>query len=160
VAPNPYASFLGDRNPREVIESTAGQLKALLDGLGPAGAERAPAPGKWNARQIVTHLADCEIVFAFRLRQALAEDHHVIQPFDQDRWAAMYDAFDAASALAVFTAVRGWNVRLIGAVPAALLDKRLAHPERGEMTFQTVIETMAGHDRNHLGQIERIGAQG
>ena len=38
----------------------------------------------------------------------------MIQPFDQDRWAATYDAFDAASALAVFTAVRSWNVRLIG----------------------------------------------
>jgi hypothetical protein len=159
MAANPYASFLGDRNPREVIEATPGALKTLLDGLGTAGAERAPNPGKWNARQILTHLADCEIAFAFRLRQALAEDHHIIQPFDQDRWAAMYDAYDASSALAVFSAVRGWNVRLIAAVPSAMWDKKLAHPERGEMTFRTVIETMAGHDLNHLGQIKTMAGQ-
>ena len=156
MAVNPYASFMGDRQPREVIEVTASHLQTLLAGLGPDGAERAPAPGKWNARQILCHLADCEIVFAFRLRQTLAEDYHVIQPFDQDRWAAMYDAFDAGSALAVFTVVRGWNIRLLKATPPVVLDKKLAHPERGEMTFRTVIETMAGHDLNHLGQIERI----
>jgi hypothetical protein len=27
----------------------------------------------------------------------------------------------------------------------------MTHPERGTMTFQTVVETMAGHDLNHLG---------
>jgi uncharacterized damage-inducible protein DinB len=158
MATNPYASFLGDREPRQVIDATAGRLKALLEGLGAEGAERAPAPGKWSARQILCHLADCEIVFAFRLRQALAQDYHVIQPFDQDRWASMYDAFDTASALAVFAAVRSWNVRLIAAMPPASLDKKLTHPERGEMTVQVVVETMAGHDLNHLAQIEGIAS--
>jgi uncharacterized damage-inducible protein DinB len=156
MAANPYARFLGDRQPREVIGATAGRLRALLEALGEQGAERKPAPGKWSARQILCHLADCEIVFAFRLRQGLAEDDDVIQPFDQDRWAATYDAFDAASALAVFTAVRSWNVRLIAAMPPAHLAKILTHPERGEMTVGVVVETMAGHDLNHLAQIEAI----
>jgi uncharacterized damage-inducible protein DinB len=156
MATNPYAAFLGDRQPSEVMDATAGRLQMLLARLGPDRAERAPAPGKWSARQILCHLADCEIVFAFRLRQALAEDCHVIQPFDQDRWAAQYGAFDAGSALAVFTAVRSWNVRLIAALPAASMDKKLTHPERGDMTFRVVLETIAGHDLNHLGQIEGI----
>ena len=155
---NPYAPFLGGREPREVIEATAGRLKVLLEALGAERVELAPAPGKWSARQILCHLADCEIVFAFRLRQALSQDDHVIQPFDQDRWAAMYDSFDVASALAVFAAVRSWNVRLIAAIPPASLGKKLSPPERGEMTLQVVVETMAGHDLNHLAQIERIAA--
>jgi hypothetical protein len=159
MAANPYASFLGDRQPRPVVEATAGRLKSLLESLGADGAERALSPGKWSARQILCHLADCELVFAFRLRQALAEEDHVIQPFDQDRWAALYSAFDAASALAVFTAVRSWNVRLLEALPAAALGRKLTHPERGEMTVQVVIETMAGHDLNHLAQIEGIASQ-
>jgi hypothetical protein len=49
-------------------------------------------------------------------------------------------------------------VRLSESVPASAWSKRLSHPERGEMTFQTVVETMAGHDLNHLGQIQRIVA--
>ena len=160
MATNPYASFLGDGNPRQVIEATEGRLRALLKGLGAEGADRAPAPGKWSAREVLCHLADCEIVFAFRLRQALAEDDHVIQPFDQDRWAARYDTFDVASALAVFGALRDWNIRLIDGMPPASLERKLSHPERGEMTVQVVVETMAGHDLNHLEQIERIAALG
>jgi hypothetical protein len=156
MATNPYAKFLLDRQPREVITATAGRLQTLLAGIGPERAERAPSPGKWNARQILCHLADCEIVFAFRLRQALAQDYHVIQPFDQDRWAERYDSRDAVTALAVFTSVRSWNVHLIDTMSPADLGKKLTHPERGEMTVKVVVETMAGHDLNHLAQIEAI----
>jgi hypothetical protein len=153
---NPYARFLGDRSPWEVIDETAGRLKTLVDDLGMQGVEQVPVPGKWSARQIVCHLADCEIVFAFRLRQAMAQDHHVIQPFDQDRWAMLYDPCDADTALAVFTEVRRWNVRIISCMSPADMEKKLTHPERGEMTVQVVVETMAGHDLNHLAQIEAI----
>jgi uncharacterized damage-inducible protein DinB len=153
---NPYASYLGDRDPLPVIVATPQHLAAQLDRLGPAGVERPRAPGKWSARQILCHLADTELVFAFRLRQALAEDHHVIQPMDQDKWAANYDAFGARAALEVFTAVRKWNLALIEVVPPAVMSKPVTHPERGQMTFRVLIETMAGHDLNHLKQIESI----
>src|SRR5215831_14825251 len=65
---NPYASFLGDRDPLEVIEQTPGTLAGLAVQLVPASMEWRPAPGKWNAREILCHLADSEIVFGFRFR--------------------------------------------------------------------------------------------
>ncbi len=153
---NPYASFLGSRNPHEVIAATPGRLRELLDSIGDARAGQSPAPRKWSVREILCHLADCEIVFAFRFRQTLAEPHHVIQPFDQDVWAKNYAAYDAESALAVFTAVRGFNEKLIASLPPEAFSKPVSHPERGTMTFQTVVETMGAHDLNHLGQIEKI----
>jgi len=156
---NPYASFLGNANPNDVIAATSARLRSLLDTLGAEGADRPPAPGKWSAREILCHLADCELVFAFRLRQALAEDHHVIQPFDQDRWATHYGAFTAEAAINLFCSLRQWNLALFQSLPAEAFSRRLTHPERGEMTFQVVIETMAGHDLNHLGQIERIASK-
>jgi uncharacterized damage-inducible protein DinB len=155
---NPYASFLGDRKPLPVIADTPERLRTLLEALGDEGLERGLAPGKWSARQILCHLADCEIAFAFRLRQTLAEDHYVIQPFDQDGWSRNYSAYDGREAWVAFAALRKWNLRLIESLPPAALSKRLTHPERGEMTFQTVVETMAGHDLNHLSQLERIAA--
>jgi hypothetical protein len=156
---NPYAAYLGNRDSMEAIAETPSRLRALLDTLGAEGAQRSPAPGKWNAREILCHLADCEVVFAFRLRQALAEPYHVIQPFDQGRWAEQYTAYDAESALAVFTNVRQWNLALVRSLPPEAFDKKLTHPERGEMTFRVVIETMGGHDLNHVGQIERIASR-
>jgi hypothetical protein len=153
---NPYASFVGEQAPRQVIAATGSKLESLAQALGPAGVERSPAPGKWSPREILCHLADCEVVFAFRLRQAAAEPHHVIQPFDQDKWASSYAAFDAAAALQVFRTVRQWNLKLIDSLPAEVFSKPLTHPERGQMTFQVLVETMAGHDLNHVQQIEAI----
>lgn len=153
---NPYAKFLGDRDPIETISGTAARLGDIAQTLGADGLERRPAPGKWNGREILCHLADCEIVFAFRLRQALAQDRHVIQPFDQERWAANYSLLSAQAALSVFASVRAWNIDFIRGVPADAWEKMLNHPERGDMKFRTVVETMGGHDLNHLQQLEAI----
>jgi hypothetical protein len=156
---NPYAAHLGTRDAHEVISATPGRLSALLETLGPKGLERGLAPGKWPARAILCHLADSEVAFAFRLRQALAEAHHVIQPFDQEAWAAPYLTLAAEAAVETFGALRRWNLALLQTVSREDYSRMLVHPERGEMTFQVVVETMAGHDLNHLAQLETIASR-
>lgn len=157
-AVNPYAAQLGERSAREVIAETPQMLHSLLQALSPDALESSYAPGKWTARMIFCHLADCEIAFSFRLRQALAEEHHVIQPFDQEAWARVYDSYSQHAQLAVhvFHALRSWNLALLDNLSAALWAKPVRHPERGEMTFRTIVETMAGHDLNHRRQLEAI----
>ena len=156
---NPYASFLENRDPIAAIASTSSELARIVNSLPTDRVTAAPAPGKWSARDILAHLVDTEIVFAYRLRQTLAADHHVIQPFDQDVWSKRYGLSDAASALAVFTAVRSWNVTLIRSLSAADVARPVTHPERGTMTVQTIIETMAGHDLNHIRQLTALAEQ-
>jgi uncharacterized damage-inducible protein DinB len=159
MAVNPYATQLADRDARQVVSETPEKLERLVQHLGPDGLQRASAPGKWTMREVLCHLADTEIAFAFRLRQALAEPHHTIQPFDQDAWARNYAELDARAALETFSALRRWNVALIAGLPPQAYSKPLTHPERGTMTFRTLVETMAGHDLNHLRQIETLAAQ-
>jgi DinB superfamily len=156
---NPYASYVGNRDPFEVIAGTAQELRNLIESIGPQRVEQAPAPGKWSPREIVCHLADCEIAFGFRLRQALAEDHHVIQPFDQELWARSYAAYTTAEALTAFSALRQWDVRLVRSLTPQQLAKQVTHPERGTMTVKTIVDTMAGHDINHLRQLEAVAAR-
>jgi hypothetical protein len=153
---NPYAAHLGAEDPVVVIGKTPARLTELLNGLGADYVNQAPAPGKWSPREVVAHLADCEAVFGFRIRQTLAEDGPVIQPFDQDRWAARNGVYSAAAALAAFNALRAWNVTLIGSLNEADMARKVTHPERGTMTLQTIIETMAGHDLNHLKQLDAM----
>ena len=104
----------------------------------------------------ISPTANC--VFGFRLRQTLAEDNPTIQPFDQDKWATKYNAIEPAEALAGFSAFRKWNLLLLEAALPAAAKRPVTHPERGAMTFQTIVETMAGHDLNHLGQLKKIAA--
>lgn len=153
---NPYDKFLDGRPLEVILGATPGEIGSLLKLIGTEKSTKAPVPGKWSAAEIVSHLADCEIVFAFRLRQTLAEDGHVVQPFDQDKWAATYTGIAAAEALATFSAMRQWNLSLIRKSLPAAAGRTVTHPERGTMTFQTIVETMAGHDLNHLGQLQRI----
>ena len=153
---NPYASFLGDKEALEVITGTPTRLEALANLLGPERIDVSPAPGKWSAREIICHLADVEVVFAFRLRQTLSEDHHIIQPMDQEKWARNYAAYDTHAALAVLSSVRNWNLALIHHAGKAAWSKPNTHPERGEGSFGEIVETMAGHDLNHIQQVEAI----
>jgi len=155
---NPYAKFLDERDPLPVITSTADRLRVLTEPLSPAQADAEPAPGKWSVREIIAHLADCELVFSFRFRQTLSEEHPIIQPFNQENWATRYAAYDLASALALFTAARNWNLKFLTTVDEADRHRPTTHPERGTMTLWTIVETMAGHDINHLQQLERITA--
>ena len=159
MALNPYSTALGGADPLTVLARTPMQLASLVSTLGPQGLEASLEPGKWDVRQIICHLADCEIAFAFRYRQTLAEPHHIIQPFDQDAWSTPYPAMDAHQALAVFTAVRNWNLALLEMAPEVAWTKPVTHPERGAMTLRNILETAAGHDRNHLAQIEAIAAR-
>ncbi len=125
------------------------------------GAEKtavAPAPCKWSPAEIVCHRADCELAFGFRPRQTLAEENHVIQPFNQEKWALNYTEISAAQALEAFSALRRWNLRLIGtALPHAAL-KAVTNPKRSAMAVATIVETMAGHDLNRLGQLRSLAA--
>ncbi len=156
---NPYEKFLDGRPLELILATTPKELTVALESIGAEKSSVQPAPGKWSAAEIISHLADCELVFAFRLRQTLAEDHPIIQPFDQDKWAATYGGISAGQALSVFTALRQWNITLLRKALPAAAARPVSHPERGKMTFQTIVETMAGHDLNHLGQLERIAAQ-
>jgi len=156
---NPYAKFLDDRPLEVILSATSHEIANKLQMIGPDRTNEPPAPGKWSPAEIVCHLADCEIAFAFRLRQTLAEDHHVLQPFDQEKWAVTYKDISAKDALAAFTALRIWNLLLIKQTLATSASKAVTHPERGTMTFQTIVETMAGHDLNHLAQLKRIATR-
>jgi uncharacterized damage-inducible protein DinB len=151
----PYAETLGTQDPQRVIASTPQRLMELLDGLTEAQTEARPAAGKWNLREIIAHLADCEIAWSWRLRQAYGEPHAVLQSFDQDTWAPVYAAYSLAEAIGCFKALRKWNIAFIGALTPADRAKPVTHPERGEETLWTLVEIMAGHDLHHLAALEK-----
>lgn len=153
---NPYAKFIDGRPVESILADSPAALGQLLNKIGPDRATLPPAPGKWSPAKILAHLADCELVFAYRLRQTLAEDGHIIQPFDQDKWAANYVETTAEDAFTLYSALRKWNLGLIHTALPTSADRVVTHPERGTMTFATIVETMAGHDLNHIAQLKGI----
>jgi len=158
AATNPYAKYLAGRDPMKVLAETPARLKSLVDTLGPARMNESYAPGKWTLNTVVCHLADCELAFAYRWRQVVAQPHHTVQTFDQDAWAANYAGLNAAAALEAFCANRVWSVNWLKSLTPDQLAKPLSHPERGELTLHQLLELTAGHDLNHLRQFEQVVA--
>jgi tRNA-binding EMAP/Myf-like protein len=150
--------FLGSREPLEVLGSTARRLAELVGSRPESELRWSPSPDRWSSAAIVAHLADAEIVAAYRVRQILSSPGIEIQAFDQNKWAdAMrYRDADAFAALSLFTSLRTNWLRLVTSAPDGWLDRYGMHQERGKETVRHLLRLYAGHDLNHLQQVERL----
>ena len=160
--PQEYSQrMLGNLEGADPLKSQAAapkKLARLLKGASPAKLRKRPAPAKWSIAEIAAHLADCEIVTGWRMRQILGAPGTPIQAFDQDSWASAlhYEKRDAHKSLALFQTLREGNVALLKSLSPAQWNQFGMHAERGEESIRRIVSMMAGHDVNHLRQIERI----
>jgi hypothetical protein len=152
-------SLLGEDEPFAVLSKTPGLVVDVLGRIGDEGLSRRFAPGKWTSREVFAHLADVEQGTGFRIRQILwSPPGHVVQPFDQDLWAKPYHALPAHAAARAFVALRTWNLFYYRTLSPEDRSKIGFHPERGDESVEILIRMQAGHDRNHLAQLETIAA--
>ncbi|MFW6088855.1 MAG: DinB family protein [Gemmatimonadota bacterium] len=149
---------LGARDPIEVLGGTPGELERLVRDVPPALLRRPESPGRWSVGEVLAHLADSELVWAFRLRMVLGQERPSLAGYDQDAWAEglSYADLDPSSSLERFDFVRRWNLALLGSVPEQALDRVGVHAERGEESVRHMIRLYAGHDLVHLAQLRRI----
>jgi hypothetical protein len=151
---------LGGKTPLKVQAATPKKLSRLIARASPARLRKRPAPGKWSAAEILAHLADSEIVVGWRMRQILGAPGTPIQAFDQDSWAAAghYKKRDARKSLELFRAMREANLALLKSLTKEQWKHHGMHAERGVETIEHITAMMAGHDLNHVAQVERIVA--
>ena len=121
--------------------------------------DRSYAPGKWTARQILTHLAQSEIALGYRARMTLTTPGYAAQSFDQDAWMARESATSGHDALGAFLGAAALNVALFASLSDADRAITLSHPEYGALTVDWIIHQMAGHQIHHLRQLEAIAAR-
>jgi hypothetical protein len=149
---------IAGQDPVKVQSATPGRLAKLIRGATRQKLARRPAPGKWSVNEIVAHLSETEIVVGYRLRAIAGAPGTPIQPFDQDAWAAAgnYAARDAKRSLAQFRAVRETNLDWLRRLRPEQWKHCGMHVERGEESIETVVCMIAGHDLNHLRQVEAL----
>jgi hypothetical protein len=151
-------SFVREREPRQILASTAGRLRTVIAGRTRDELSQTPDPPRWSAVQILAHLADAEVVAAWRIRSILASDGVPLQPFDQNTWAAAfrYAESDPFESLQLFETNRAATLSLLRRVNPALHANHGIHAERGKETIAHLLRLYAGHDLNHLAQIEKL----
>jgi uncharacterized damage-inducible protein DinB len=156
LAPIPYADLTSSEDPLALLASTPGRIADLVRGWDATQWSETYLPGKWTAAQIVLHLAHDEIGWCNRVRLALSVDGYVVQPYDGARWVALETPTEAEAALEAYLALRRLNLLLYRRVPSADRARLFPHPESGEISIDWILQTLAGHDLHHLGQLRAI----
>ena len=154
--------LVGNRDPLDVLRATPAALERTVNTLSPEQIRKPEAPGKWAIRDVLQHIADSELVWAYRVRLVLAQERPALTGYDQDLWSQRlaYDKANPREAIDEFQILRRANLRLIERASPADLKRVGVHAERGDESLEHMIRLYAGHDLLHLRQIERIAGCG
>jgi DinB superfamily len=146
--------------PLKVQAATPKKIKTLIKAKPAAKLRKRPASDKWSVAEIITHLVDTEIVGGYRMRMILGAPGSPIPAFDQDAWvlSGHYSKRDAHQSLEQFTAVREANLALLKTLTPEQWKHYGMHSERGQETIEHIVKMFAGHDLNHIKQIQTIVA--
>jgi hypothetical protein len=141
-----------------VQAATPKKLERLIKGVSTAKLRKRPAPDKWSVNEILAHLSETEIVGGFRLRLILGAPGTPVPAFDQDAWviSGHYAKRDPRKSLEQFRVVREANLALLKSLTPEQWKHYGMHAERGQETIEHIVRLYAGHDINHLQQVERI----
>jgi len=151
-------SYVEGQEPLAVQAATAGRLGQLIKGVSMSELRRRPAPGKWSVSEIIAHLADGEIVGGFRMRFILGAPGSPVVAYDQDKWVTSghYDRRDPQKSVELFRVLRQANLALLDSLTPEQWKQYGIHSERGQESIEHIARFFAGHDVNHIQQIERI----
>jgi uncharacterized damage-inducible protein DinB len=116
-----------------------------------------PGPEKWSIQDIVFHVAEDEVHGYLRARTAISEPGAGIQAFDQNLWAqsANADAQSMDEAVALCRLLRGMLARQLRALPEAVWEQQVVHPEKGNVPLERLLELYVKHMEVHLAQMDR-----
>jgi hypothetical protein len=149
--------LLGNRDPVGVLQASLDEVARMVDQVSPEQLERRPAAGEWSPREVLSHLADSDLVHAVRVRMIVTQDQPTLVGYDQEAWTARFGGLDpdALATVERWKSLRLANLRLYASLSAAEWERVGLHTERGPESVRLHVQLLAGHDRAHLDQIRR-----
>ena len=146
------------QDPIKVQSATPKRLARLVKGVPTAKLRKRPAPEKWSVAEILAHLADVEIVIGWRMRSILGAPGTPVQAYDQNAWviAGHYEKRDLRESIELHRVLREANLALLQSLSPDQWKLYGQHAERGQESIEHIVHMVAGHDINHIKQIERI----
>jgi uncharacterized damage-inducible protein DinB len=145
---------LGDRDPLQVYEHTAEEVRRHCHDLDHGQWTTPMAEGEWSALQVVGHLFDVDVVYGFRWRLALTEDTPTYPGYDEKAWSQLARP-TPPQLLDALAGIRLANAALLRSLDERDLRRRGVHGEQGSEDVQRMIDKVAGHDLAHLDQLGR-----
>lgn len=108
------------------------------------------APGKWTIKQLLSHVIDCERVFAYRALRFSRGDETPIEGFDQDPYVenARLDDYPFASLVDEFDHLRASTIRMVEHIDeTGWLARGKANGV--DISVRAIVFIVAGHEIHH-----------
>ncbi len=139
-----------------IIERQIGETTTSLAPFTPTQAQWRPAPGEWNALEIVGHMADTERIFAYRALSFGRSDPAPLPGMDPDRFmvGANFAERTMADIVDEFVAVRRATVALLRSLPAVAWA-RGGVADGSPITVRALAYCIAGHELYHAADFPR-----
>ncbi|OXM86211.1 DinB family protein [Paenibacillus rigui] len=142
----------------QAYTGTYNQLSEAIAGLSEEQLKQKPAPDKWSITEVLSHLADHNIVVSLRIRKIIAEPHAELPAFQQDPWVSESKANESSAEdiLAVFRALLTYNSLLFQRLSPEDWNKSGINFKGESVTLLSAVQGFVKHVQTHLGQIDRI----
>src|SRR5579862_1145181 len=132
------------------IGETPAKLRAAVKGMTDEQLNTPYREGGWTVRQVVHHVPDSHLNAYVRTRLALTEENPTIKAYHENLWAELPDAKSspvAPSLLMLESLHTRWMILLRTLKPADFA-KTFKHPERGDMTLDSLLALYAWHGQH------------
>ena len=154
-----------DRSALEQFEHGGEKLKLAIRGLTREDLIALPAPegevGKWSIQQVVLHLADCEAVFADRIKRVIAEENPNLLAFDENKWATALHYNDQSAELGAqqVDVMRRQLGAVLKNLPEDAFSRTGTHTVAGKQTLTDIVNKCINHLEHHLAFIHKKRAK-
>jgi hypothetical protein len=142
---------------RQSLEKAPGIVEGLVAAAPPGALVWREAEDRWNAVEVLAHLADGEITDWMPRIELMLSGGGRFTPFDRTGGFVRYRGWSAMSLVGEFAQLRRANLKKLDAMRLSPLHLSLTgeHPELGTVTMAQLLACWATHDMAHVAQITR-----
>lgn len=139
------------------VEETPWRLQTAVEGLSDSQLDTSYRPGGWSVRQVVHHLPDSHMNSYIRLKRSLTEDTPTVTTYDEAAWAELPDsAAPIQRSMALLEHLHERWVYLWQRLRDSDWERRLRHPDLGEMRVDELLAFYAWHGKHHVAHITTL----
>ena len=144
-----------------MLAATPPRLAARTTGLAPVQLQTRPTPDEWSANEVLAHLRACADVWGNCIAAIIAEDTPTLRAIDPRTWIKKtnYLELDFRPSLHAFATQRADLLAVLSPLPIDAWECSVTVTGAGKVLERTALfygRWLAGHERPHVKQIERI----
>jgi hypothetical protein len=144
-----------------LLAETPRRLAALTAGLMPGQLRTAPARAEWCANEVLAHLRACADVWGDCMVTMLAAERPTLRAVNPRTWInkTNYRELEFRPSLQAFAKQRAGLLAVLDPLPLKAWSRTATVTGAGAVLERTVLfygRWLAGHERPHVRQVERI----